>query len=123
MDDAEELGRKRPGPEETRHHRFDLALTEKVKRDLPVVGLVRPPYAVPRPVGRDEQRRNGSEAIHQEREIVLGSIVDPVQVLLDDDQGPTVGTGGGESAKRLEGLLPLLLGLEMPQRRVNARGQ
>src|SRR5262249_31770937 len=83
--------------------------------------LVRPRDGIPGAMCGQQQVGHSAEALDQESEVAFRGLVDPVQVFNDDDERPALAPSGGQRPYRLEGLLALVLGIEMLERLVFER--
>src|SRR5258708_27739645 len=70
------------------------------------------------PIGENAQDAVGRNAVIREGEILLGRLVDPVEVFIDDDLGPRLGSVGREAAEGVEEIATALLGIHAEYRRV-----
>ena len=57
------------------------------QREVRGVGAIDPRRSVAGPIGRDEEDRRRGEALDEERQILLGGLVDPVEILDEEDDG------------------------------------
>ena len=81
-----------------------------VERDLRVVGLVGPAHRIAGAMRGDQQHGGPGQALDEERQVLLGRLVDPVQVFDEQHVGTALATRDGERLDGLERLLPPVLG-------------
>ena len=74
-------------PQHGSHDRETGLAGQGSQREVRGVGAIDPRRPVPGPIRRDEKDRRRREALDEERQILLGSLVDPVQVLHEEDDG------------------------------------
>jgi hypothetical protein len=121
LDAPDQIRRHGAGTEQGADHPLHVGLAEEVEADLAVVRLVRPGNDVARTKGRQRQHAKSGEAVDQRGEVLLGRLVDPLHVLDDEDVRPALAAREGERADRLEGLLPLVLRVQVSERGLRAR--
>src|SRR5260370_8760463 len=68
--------------------------------------------------GGDAGEGVGRDAVSREGEMLLGRLVDPVEVFIDDDLGPRLGAVGREAAEGVEEIATALLGIHAEYRRI-----
>jgi hypothetical protein len=112
-DPANDLGRDVARPEQRAYHGCRLGLGEHVEVQLGEVGLVGPADRVAGSVGGYEEHGQAGQALDQERAVVLGRLVDPVDVLDDQYERPALHACHRERAEGLERLLAFLPGVEV----------
>jgi hypothetical protein len=69
--------------------------------------------AIPRPVREDEEHGQGGHGVRESDEQFLGGVVDPVQVLDDDDLGAATRAAADEPGNRFHDLPPAELGIHL----------
>ena len=72
-------------------------------------------------MGRQDEDGHSGEAAGQESEEILGALIDPVQVLADQNQGALLARRDEHRPNRFQGLLPSVAPVEMAERVVGAR--
>src|SRR3989304_2872144 len=64
-------------------------------------------------MGSDQEERHARQALDQEGVVILRGLVDPVEIPDDDDKRPALATGHSQGPDGLEGLLALVLGVQV----------
>ncbi len=95
-------------------------LAEQVEGDLRVVGLVRPAHGVAGALGCQQEDRDTGETGRHEGEVVLGDLVDPLEIFQNQHMEPSLSPDQGQRPDRLERLLSLVLRVQMLERLVRA---
>jgi hypothetical protein len=120
-DEQEKFGRELRAPEQRAQHLFDLGLCKTVESNLSVVGLVGPPDAIARSMSRQNQDRDTRQAASKEREQVFRALVDPVEVLANQNERSVLTGGHDNRSDRFVGLLATVLAIEVTEGVVGAR--
>ena len=120
MHPAHEAFRQRLCAEHAADERGGVGFAEDVQGDLAIVGPIGPPHGVAGTLRRDQEHAEPRQAVDQEGQVVLGCLVDPVEVLHDEHERGPHAARDGQRSNGLEHLLPLPSGIEGLQRLLRA---
>src|SRR5262249_55555971 len=105
---APERVETRIGPQHARQELVGSLLRERIETELAIVALAAPPVLVLRPVVDEQQEPRGGQAVDQAIQHRLGLVVDPLEVLDDQEEWLQLALPQQEALDSLDRPLPSL---------------